>query len=65
MVAKNNDDMKKIQEDISKLNKRLDNVEKWASKKDQMANDIFYLKNLMSRRFGETDPPSATQSPKN
>jgi len=55
MAGNNNDDMKKIQEDIKKLNKFLDKIENSVSKQDQMANDISFLKKLMSQLFVGTN----------
>ena len=62
--SNNNDDMKKIREELSKINDRINNVEKSVNNQDKMAKDIIELKAMMSKHFGEKNPPSATQSPK-
>eukprot|EP00253_Pinus_taeda_P002639 PITA_02639 len=64
MTNDNNDIMKKIQADLSKLCKRMDNIEKSVNKQDQMANEISFINSMMNRHPEEINPPSATQSPK-
>eukprot|EP00253_Pinus_taeda_P030576 PITA_30576 len=64
MTNDNNDIMKKIQEDLSKLCKCMDNIEKSVNKEEKMADDISFVKSMMNRHPGEIDPLSVTQSPK-
>lgn len=67
----NNDDSKKFQEELNRMQKRLDNVEikqdEFGKSQDQMEENIIEIKSKMSQFMGGANPtfnPSAIQSPK-